>query len=139
MKKQKTALARGLTGKGATSESLPPAGSLPEFLTFCEMPEEEALRVFSGPYAFQRHLRTAFVAIAAARASCGAAAAWLGRARDAIGALRDLDRRPTPVEDALFAARDQFRAAARACRRAASLIYEARRLAPRRRKLRAVT
>jgi hypothetical protein len=123
-----TSVARGATA--------PDSDDLLDFLLTLpvEDPETEALRLFPGPYAFRRHLRSAHVTIAAARASNTAADAWLGRARDAIGALQDLDHRPTPVEDALVAAWERFREAARACRHARAQIREAQRLLPRRRR-----
>jgi hypothetical protein len=141
MRKRKPALAHGLAERGATSKRVarsaiaPDPGDLLEFLSEpVEGPEDDARRLFPGPFASQRYLRSSFVAIASAEAAGDAGAAWLERTKDAIPALREIDRRPTPVEDALFAARDQFRAAARACRHAASMIREARRLVPRRRR-----
>jgi hypothetical protein len=113
-----------------------------DFLTLpLNDPADEARCLFPGAWASQRYLRSAYVEIAAAGASSTTAAAWLERARAIAGReLQDPDRRrATFVEDALVAAREQFRAAARSCRHSASLISEARRLTPRRRKLRIVS
>ena len=147
MTTKKAALPRGLhstesskrVARGATPGLVPVEDFLLENLEAPpEDAEERARRLFPGPYASQRHLRSAYLEIASARGSSAAGADWLEKARDAIGALQELDRRPTPIEDALVAAREQFAAAIRTCRRAASLIYEARRLSSGRRKLRAV-